>query len=35
MFPDGAPMERDVQSLLLHISLPEEPKSPILFQSHL
>jgi hypothetical protein len=30
MFPDGVPMERDApfQSLLLHISLPEEPQSP-------
>ena len=37
MFPDGAPMERDTpfQSLLLHISLPEDPQSPILSQSRL
>ena len=37
MFPDGAPMERGspFQSLLLHISLPERPLSPILSQSRL
>jgi hypothetical protein len=35
MFLDGAPMERDApfQNLLLHISLPEEPQSPILSQT--
>jgi hypothetical protein len=35
MFPDGAPMEADApfKSLLLHISLPEDPQSPILSQS--
>jgi hypothetical protein len=37
VFPDGDAMERDAsfQSLLLHISLPEEPQSPILSQSRL
>jgi hypothetical protein len=37
MFPDRAAMERDApfQSLLLHITLLEEPQSPILSQSRL